>query len=224
MISKFSRNFYLAEKIFSEDLSSRINPDAYISFGTILAENRLIGSIPAHRVQSVKTGKARVYSNDLLTIEHVSIQPNLYFGFESEGWIKRLLQRRPIWTRSTSHRKVKSFLFDPYSDVDTSRLDKAKIDEYLKHYSVKFNKHYNSLESDANKSLEKLMVEVMNLFSERFSQQAILKGGMVLKLLGSLRNTNDLDYVFVPYSSKKDISGRILEVLSDLPEQSYPIQ
>lgn len=69
-----------------------------------------------------------------------------------------------------------------------------------------------------NKLLDTLMVEVMNLFSDKFNQQAILKGGMVLKLLGSLRSTNDLDYVFIPYTSKKDVSKKILDVLSEMPE------
>jgi len=37
---------------------------------------------------------------------------------------------------------------------------------------------------------------------------------MVLKLLGSSRNTNDLDYVFIPYESKKEIKDFISDELS----------
>lgn len=40
---------------------------------------------------------------------------------------------------------------------------------------------------------------------EDFKNHAILKGGMVLKLLGSTRKTLDLDYTFVPFKSKKEI-------------------
>ena len=41
---------------------------------------------------------------------------------------------------------------------------------------------------------------------------------MVLRLLESPRLTNDLDYVFVPYKSKKDVVAQITEVLESIPE------
>ena len=39
-----------------------------------------------------------------------------------------------------------------------------------------------------------------------------MRGGMVLRILGCERFTNDLDYVFVPYRSKKDVVNEVLEV------------
>src|SRR3989338_1930318 len=62
-------------------------------------------------------------------------------------------------------------------------------------------------------SNEGLMVWIMNRLSEIANEQAILKGGMVLRLLDCPRYTNDLDYVFVPFRSKKEIVP-ILENLS----------
>ncbi|MBI5543928.1 MAG: nucleotidyl transferase AbiEii/AbiGii toxin family protein [Deltaproteobacteria bacterium] len=66
--------------------------------------------------------------------------------------------------------------------------------------------------------LEALMIEVMNHLADRFGNHAILKGGMVLRLLDSPRHTNDLDYVFVPYSSKKDIKDDLVEALRTIPD------
>jgi hypothetical protein len=60
---------------------------------------------------------------------------------------------------------------------------------------------------------EGLMVEIMNCFTQRFGNGAILKGGMELRLFDCPRLTNDLDYVFVPYSSKKEIKDAILSEL-----------
>ncbi|MHC4887093.1 MAG: nucleotidyl transferase AbiEii/AbiGii toxin family protein [Planctomycetota bacterium] len=60
---------------------------------------------------------------------------------------------------------------------------------------------------------QRLLAVIMNLIAERFDQHAVLRGGMVLRLLGSRRFTNDLDYVFVPYASKKDIVEQLLECL-----------
>ena len=60
---------------------------------------------------------------------------------------------------------------------------------------------------------EALMVRLMNLLADRFPAQAIIKGGMELRLLNCPRYTNDLDYVFIPFKSKNDIAAPVLEIL-----------
>mgnify|MGYP003776689547 CR=1 FL=1 len=64
---------------------------------------------------------------------------------------------------------------------------------------------------------QRLLAEVLDLFARRFDKRAVLRGGMVLRILGCERLTNDLDYVFVPYRSKKDIAGAVLDALQTLP-------
>ncbi len=54
-------------------------------------------------------------------------------------------------------------------------------------------------------SNEGLMVCIMTALADTLGAHAILKGGMVLRLLDCPRHTNDLDYVLVPYDSKKTI-------------------
>jgi len=61
-----------------------------------------------------------------------------------------------------------------------------------------------------------LLVKVMNLFAEHFDKRAVLRGGMVLRVLGCERLTNDLDYIFMPYSSKKDIVHDIISTLNKI--------
>ncbi len=63
---------------------------------------------------------------------------------------------------------------------------------------------------------QRLLARVLDLFAQKFDRKAILRGGMVLRVLGSPRLTNDLDYVFVPYKSKKDILGDILACLRSI--------
>ncbi len=60
---------------------------------------------------------------------------------------------------------------------------------------------------------EALRVFIINYLSEKMGKHAILKGGMVLRLLESPRYTNDLDYIFVPFKSKKDIVDLIKSAL-----------
>ncbi len=46
---------------------------------------------------------------------------------------------------------------------------------------------------------QELLARVLDLITQKFDKKAILRGGMVLRILGSPRYTNDLDYLFVPY-------------------------
>lgn len=71
------------------------------------------------------------------------------------------------------------------------------------------------------RTTEDLMLFLINLFGEKFPQSAILKGGMALRLLDCPRFTNDLDYVFIPFSSKKDIVDDICALLDEQEGLSY---
>jgi predicted nucleotidyltransferase component of viral defense system len=69
------------------------------------------------------------------------------------------------------------------------------------------------------------MVVIINQLADKFATNAILKGGMELRLLDCPRFTNDLDYVFVPYSSKKDIKDLVCKALKEIPnlDVSYSV-
>lgn len=64
---------------------------------------------------------------------------------------------------------------------------------------------------------EKLLFEIIDCFQEHFGKRAILRGGMVLRLLGCERFTNDADYTFVPHKSKKEVVDEVLKALKTLP-------
>jgi predicted nucleotidyltransferase component of viral defense system len=61
-----------------------------------------------------------------------------------------------------------------------------------------------------------LFLWVMHRFAEKFAEHAILRGGMALRLLDSPRMTTDVDYVFVPDPSKKDIRLEIETLLNEI--------
>ncbi|MFC1762368.1 nucleotidyl transferase AbiEii/AbiGii toxin family protein [Planctomycetota bacterium] len=63
---------------------------------------------------------------------------------------------------------------------------------------------------------QELLARVLDLFAQKFDKRAILRGGMVLRILGSPRYTNALDYVFIPYKSKKDIVTEVVDCLSSI--------
>lgn len=61
-----------------------------------------------------------------------------------------------------------------------------------------------------------LFLWVMHRFAEVFEDHAVLKGGMALRLFECPRATTDIDYVLVPFRSKKDVRTRIVEVLEEI--------
>lgn len=56
---------------------------------------------------------------------------------------------------------------------------------------------------DKLNSTEELLSWIVNFFAIHFGNSAILKGGMSLRLMHSPRYTNDVDYIFIPFDSKK---------------------
>lgn len=73
-------------------------------------------------------------------------------------------------------------------------------------------------------SQEHLIAHLINEIGQKLSPHAILKGGMALQLTNSPRSTNDIDYVFVPYKSKKDIVGQLFECLDQIDGITYSHQ
>lgn len=63
---------------------------------------------------------------------------------------------------------------------------------------------------------EALLSQIIDIFAERFDKHAVLRGGMVLRVLGCERMTNDVDYVFVPFKSQKDIVSDIVTALKNI--------
>lgn len=63
---------------------------------------------------------------------------------------------------------------------------------------------------------QELLALVLDRLAQKFDKHAVLKGGMVLRVLGSPRLTNDLDYVFVPFASKKEILEDVVGCLEGI--------
>lgn len=63
---------------------------------------------------------------------------------------------------------------------------------------------------------EAILLDIIHLMADKFKDQMILKGGMLLRLLNSYRQTRDIDYVFISKESKKILVERIKKALQEL--------
>ncbi len=134
VLSRFSRGFYVTKGFDPLVLSQRICPESVVSFGDVLARELLIGSIPGYRVRAVKVGPKRVYGNGEYRIEHLSLKPELNFGYETVDGIRMALPEKAVLDTLYFYRRGIRFSFDIYSDIDYSRLNTDLINEFLKKY------------------------------------------------------------------------------------------
>lgn len=137
---KIKRGFYAAPDASLAAISCRIEPTSYISTGTVLAQNALIGSIPARRIQAVKIGRPRTYKCQLGTIEHLSIAPQLYFGFNTINGKNIATKEKAFLDVCYYYYKGKPFSFDPATDINQAEMNIKVVNSYLK----KYDKHFIS--------------------------------------------------------------------------------
>ena len=135
---KIKRGFYATPDASLAAISCRLEPDSYISTGTVLAQHAIIGSIPAHRIQAVKVGRPRIYKCPLGTIEHLSIAPHLYFGFNTINGRKIATKEKAFLDVWYYYYKGKTFSFDPATDIHPVAMDMRVVNAYLKKYDKQF--------------------------------------------------------------------------------------
>jgi predicted transcriptional regulator of viral defense system len=133
-LSRFIRGYYTSGDFDARVLSARINTNSYISMGTVLADELIIGSVPARTLYVVKTGRNRVYRKGAVTLRYLGIAPHLFFGFKNRDGINIATPEKAFLDTLYFYQKGQRFSFDIYSDIDVSRLDRAAITGYLKHF------------------------------------------------------------------------------------------
>jgi predicted nucleotidyltransferase component of viral defense system len=69
-----------------------------------------------------------------------------------------------------------------------------------------------------NYTKEHLFLWFIHRISEVFKEKAIMKGGFMLRLLDCPRSTVDIDYIFVPFKSKKEILNDLLKIANELED------
>jgi hypothetical protein len=140
---KVKRGIYATPDASLTTISSRIEPKAYLSTGTVLARHAIIGSIPARRIQAIKTGRPRTYRCELGTVEHLSISPRLYFGFTSVAGIRVASPEKAFLDVCYFTYRGRRFSFDPATDINLEMLDFDTIEHDLEAYDTRFISFFN---------------------------------------------------------------------------------
>ncbi len=142
---KVKRSIYALQDASLQDISARIEPRSYISTDTVLAAKGVIGTVPARRVQAVKVGRPRRYECPLGVIEHLSIAPSLFFGFENSAGRLCAQPEKAFLDVCYFAYKGRRFSFDPYSDVSLDMLDPKILESFLIRYDNRFRTFYGRI-------------------------------------------------------------------------------
>ena len=137
ILRRVKKGIYVTKEFSPLMLSARIDPNAYISMGTVLAQNGLIGTIPGRVLTAVRIGRNRTYRTADLEIRHFGVSRQLHFGFSINHGIKIADNEKAFIDLLYYRMKGAKYSFDELSDVDISLLDIAKCRRYLKAYRNK---------------------------------------------------------------------------------------
>jgi hypothetical protein len=135
---RVKRGIYARPNADLRRVSQRIAPESYLSLGTVLADEGLIGSIPGRRVWAVVNGRPRRYLCPLGAVEHVSLAPGLQFGWKVKDGLRMAVPEKAWLDALYLSYKGRKLSFDPVEDVDWSRLDRAAWSKYLTAYEPRF--------------------------------------------------------------------------------------
>jgi hypothetical protein len=141
ILRRFRQGFYVAEQFNPELLACRIYPDSYISCGTVLAKNLIIGSIPSKTIYAVKAGRNKEFTGFGLRIHYFGIKSELIFDITIENGIRYASAEKAFVDTLYFYQKGERISFDPFSDVNIAMLNKENIAAILEHYR---NQHFVS--------------------------------------------------------------------------------
>jgi len=134
ILRRFCRGWYVSEVFDLATLSQRLAPESYISFGTVLARNLIIGTSPDRQIVAVKLGRPRRYACDGYVIEHVSVTEELLFGFLNVDGVRYANSEKAVLDTLYFHLRGRRYPFDIYSDIALHKLDKARLRDYVSRY------------------------------------------------------------------------------------------
>lgn len=135
VLIKIQRGLYVTPQFNPWLLSQVIAPQSYVSMDSILARNGLIGTVPEYSLSVVDTRRGRKLAIPNGTIRFFSIQPDLCFGIEYERAIRVANSEKAFLDLLYFYTKGHRFVIDPRTEVDVSKLDRMRLERYLKRYN-----------------------------------------------------------------------------------------
>ncbi len=134
-LTRIQRGLYVAPQFNSWVLAQILAPQSYVSMDNVLAQNGLIGTVPERSLSIVDTRRGRTITTPQGIIRSFSIQPDLRFGYQyNKNGVAVSDSEKAFLDLLYFFTKGQRFVIDPRSEVDISKLDRKKMNTYLKRY------------------------------------------------------------------------------------------
>lgn len=151
ILKRFRQGFYTTTQYNAEMLTCRIYPDAYISLGTVLSQQLVIGSIPSKTIYAVRSGRNKLFQGSGVSISYFGIAPSLMFDISLKDGIRYVTAEKAFLDCLYFYQKGRKFSFNIFSDVNFSRLNLIRITQLLEKYNnPKFIAFVNGVLSDVD--------------------------------------------------------------------------
>ncbi len=134
ILRRFCRGAYVTPEFRPEVLASRIVEESYLSLGTVLAREMMVGTVPARTMYAVRVGKNRIFRGPGLTLEFVGLKRSLFFGYTAAQGIRYATAEKALLDTLYFYLHGRAYSFDIYRDVDVSRVNRGLIDQWLTAY------------------------------------------------------------------------------------------
>jgi hypothetical protein len=135
VLRRFIQGYYVVPGTFDLNvLSQRIAPKSYVSFGTVLAQELVVGTMSENEIQAVKEGRSRIYRGVSRSIIHRGLQSSLIFGYEMHAGVRTATAEKALLDTLYFHLRGVRYPFDIYSDLRINKLDLTKISLHLLRY------------------------------------------------------------------------------------------
>lgn len=146
VISRFVRGIYITATPDLAVLSQRLAPESYGSMTQVLSENLVIGIKPKNVFKAVRIGVSKSFTDGTIQVQQYGVAEKYFFGFDNERGVSTATPEKAWLDTIYLYQHGAAFPFDIYSDVNYSRLNRSKIEEYLvKYRNPKFQKFARSL-------------------------------------------------------------------------------
>jgi hypothetical protein len=144
---KIRRGIYTTKNPDLWVLTCRLKSQACISLDSVLSKNGLIGTLPAKSVSVIYPGNTQTLQTPFGRIRYFKIKRELLFGcLKSPNGVIQADNEKAYLDLLYYHSKGARFVIDPLKDVDLWKLDRIKIEKYLKHYkNPKFRRFVKGL-------------------------------------------------------------------------------
>lgn len=134
ILTRCQRGFFVTENFNLWLLANRIQKNSYVSMDSVLSANGLVGTVSNQCVSAVTLARAKSLKIKNKRIDYYQTSKKLFFGFVVKKGVAIADNEKAFLDILYYHLRGYRFAFDPRSEIDVERLDKKKLNRYLKKY------------------------------------------------------------------------------------------